>query len=380
MSKQKEKSLITIPKIINVTDTLLANSVTQNGCIEALRELAYEFFVRQSIGDADADDLTPTAAKELNTQKEVAFSMLLKFIENPMVSLPLTRHQIAVFTMLIFDPQIQKVICIVLLKERKRSRDMHVELSGCLLQILVDHKCILNSLETYQLFARLIDIVHDNFRGEKMVEILLKKSKMTSFHDMAIQTLIVNAIAANRTEREFITDVESVIEKLALGAAAYANDLICKHFHRQISSGFTICEKEVLDKLDDSVSNMVSRTTDEQLRMLNIFQHFVSGVANLLSKFDELSLEFHQNVKAKEELAEQAIAFVQTSSLNCIGDLKLKIFDVILATVIARNGENDKILLTGQLKKLNEAGKSDSLSIQIQVHLIRVLLKLSVSE
>lgn len=64
---------------------MLANSVSQNGCIEALRELAYEFFVRQSIGDVDADDLTPAAAKELNTQKEVAFSMLLKFIEHPMV-------------------------------------------------------------------------------------------------------------------------------------------------------------------------------------------------------------------------------------------------------------------------------------------------------
>lgn len=88
MSKQNDITLITIPKIINVTDTLLANSVTQNGYIEALRELAYEFYVKQSIGDADADDLSPSAAKELSTQKEVAFSMLLKFIENPMVRPP----------------------------------------------------------------------------------------------------------------------------------------------------------------------------------------------------------------------------------------------------------------------------------------------------
>lgn len=83
MSKQNDTTLITIPKIINVTDTLLANSVTQNGYIEALRELAYEFYVKQSIGDGD--DLSPSAAKELSTQKEVAFSMLLKFIENPIV-------------------------------------------------------------------------------------------------------------------------------------------------------------------------------------------------------------------------------------------------------------------------------------------------------
>lgn len=291
-----------------------------------------------------------------------------------------------------------------MLKENRKSTEMLVELAGCLLQILTDHKCTLNEMGTYRVFVRLIEIVREKISGEKIVEILLKKSKMVralleqlksfkfrlncylphflkaSFHDMAVQALIVNTITGNRTESAFITDVESVIERLALGAAAYASDLICQHFHRQISSGFIMCEKEPLEKLDESVSNMVYRTSEQQLQMLEIFQEFLAAVAKFLSKFNSLSLEFHQNEKAKEELIEQLIAFVRTASLNCTIDLKLKILDVILATVIAGKSKNDKILLTGQLNKLNEANRCDDVSMRIRNHLVRILLKLPVSE
>lgn len=197
---------------------------------------------------------------------------------------------------------------------------------------------------------------------------------------MAVQTLIVNTIAAHRVESDVISDVESVIERLTLGAAAYANDLICQHFHRQISSGFIMCEKESLEKSDESMSNMVSRTSDRQLQMLEIFRHFLAGVANLFTKFNSLSLEFHQNEKAKEELVEQAIAFVRTASLNCTLNSKFKILDLVLDTVIAGKTKSDRILVNGQLNKLNEANKCDDLSIRIRNHLIRVLLKLPVSE
>lgn len=202
-----------------------------------------------------------------------------------------------------------------------------------------------------------------------------------AFHDMAVQTLIVNTIASHRTESDFIADVMMVFERLGdrEGAAAYANDLICKHFHRQISSGFIVCEKETMDKLDDRESNMVSRTIADQMQMFEVFQQFLNGLANLLSKFDDLSLEFHQNVKAKEELIEQAIVFVRTPSSSCAANAKLKIFDVILATVIAHTSENDKILLMGQLKKLNDTRKSDGLMAQVRAHLTRALLKLPVS-
>lgn len=122
LSKQKDKKLITVPKIINITDTLLANGGNVRGSTEALLELAHEFFfydnmmmnvggginsdsgvaragdgsgggnigdviagndTTKSVGDAE----TKINRMEANTQKEVAFSMLLKFLDDPKVIL-----------------------------------------------------------------------------------------------------------------------------------------------------------------------------------------------------------------------------------------------------------------------------------------------------
>lgn len=72
---------MSIPKIINITDNLLANSITKNGSIEALHQLAYEIYFPRHI-DNDPNEESVQNSKELNTQKEVVFSMLLKFIDS----------------------------------------------------------------------------------------------------------------------------------------------------------------------------------------------------------------------------------------------------------------------------------------------------------
>lgn len=87
LAKQKEKPQMSVPKIINITDNLLANSITNNGSIEALYQLALEiYFPRYIENDTDGQQYT---IKELNTQKEVVFSMLLKFIDCLKVKLKL---------------------------------------------------------------------------------------------------------------------------------------------------------------------------------------------------------------------------------------------------------------------------------------------------
>lgn len=111
MSKQKDKKIITIPKIINITDTLLANGGNIRGSTAALLELAHEFFFEEQRVTVNADDDNRDGAgasgtvttgsindrastanaeskqirMESNTQKEVAFSMLLKFLEHSQV-------------------------------------------------------------------------------------------------------------------------------------------------------------------------------------------------------------------------------------------------------------------------------------------------------
>lgn len=106
LSKQKDKKLITIPKIINITDNLLANNMIRNGSIISLVELAFEIFFIQKISSSTissplsmtssknavggntgvaATEMAPIESaelqiKDLSTQKEVVFSMLMKFM------------------------------------------------------------------------------------------------------------------------------------------------------------------------------------------------------------------------------------------------------------------------------------------------------------
>lgn len=97
LSKQKDKKIITIPKIINITDNLLANNMTRNGSIISLVELAYEIFLIQRISSSPSISSCSSATssigtamilpeseelqiKDLSTQREVVFSMLMKFM------------------------------------------------------------------------------------------------------------------------------------------------------------------------------------------------------------------------------------------------------------------------------------------------------------
>lgn len=75
---------VTVPKIINVTDNLLANNAQVKCGTLALIELAYDFFFK----DVAPDTNTMTVAHsevEMITQKEVAFSMLMKFMDDVQV-------------------------------------------------------------------------------------------------------------------------------------------------------------------------------------------------------------------------------------------------------------------------------------------------------
>lgn len=77
LTKEKDRKSITIPKIINITDTLLANDVKSGS--SGLNELALKFFFDETV----CDDFS---MKDINTQKEVALRMLIKFLHVKEVS------------------------------------------------------------------------------------------------------------------------------------------------------------------------------------------------------------------------------------------------------------------------------------------------------
>uniref|UniRef100_A0A182NCJ2 Huntingtin n=1 Tax=Anopheles dirus TaxID=7168 RepID=A0A182NCJ2_9DIPT len=73
----REKPLVTVPKIINICDNLLANHVIRRTAIASVQALSHELFLlRLSDNNLAAKVLE---AAESNTQKEVVLNMLIKF-------------------------------------------------------------------------------------------------------------------------------------------------------------------------------------------------------------------------------------------------------------------------------------------------------------
>lgn len=142
LTKQKERKL-TIPKIINAVDTLLANSLAKNGSHEALHELAFEFYFQHQQPSLDESRITSDSERiflenELNTQQEVAFSMMLKFLH---------------------CENIQKMICLVLINEQKNTKDLKKELKVNIFNVFDDSREIFWNQNQLNLFNRLIEFI-----------------------------------------------------------------------------------------------------------------------------------------------------------------------------------------------------------------------------
>lgn len=92
LTKQKERK-ITIPQIINIIDNLLATtSLLVRSCgLKCLIALSTElFFKRRSYSDPQSEEASGIHLKEINTQKEVVFSIMLKFLNSSDVNLSMS--------------------------------------------------------------------------------------------------------------------------------------------------------------------------------------------------------------------------------------------------------------------------------------------------
>lgn len=171
---------MSIPKIINITDNLLANSITKNGSVEALYQLAHEIYFPRRI-DNEPSDNSQQNSKELNTQKEVVFSMLLKFIDSQMVS----SHFYSDHFLKIFHPfiQVKKMICMILIKETSGSKEIHAELAECLLHTFSDLKPLVITLDDYHLMSRMCSQIRPYLIREK-TNILRLVSRLQTRSDL----------------------------------------------------------------------------------------------------------------------------------------------------------------------------------------------------
>lgn len=102
LGRQRDEQLITIPKIINVCDNLLANKQIFDSAALALNELAFEFFFRTPMiggrepaattttttGDPASDSNAAQSVRDIDacTQREVVVNMLVKYMETEKVT------------------------------------------------------------------------------------------------------------------------------------------------------------------------------------------------------------------------------------------------------------------------------------------------------
>uniref|UniRef100_A0A182QCB2 Huntingtin n=1 Tax=Anopheles farauti TaxID=69004 RepID=A0A182QCB2_9DIPT len=73
----RDKPLVTVPKIINICDNLLANHMIRRTSIASVQALTHELFLLRLSGTNFAAKVLEVA--ECNTQKEVVLNMLIKF-------------------------------------------------------------------------------------------------------------------------------------------------------------------------------------------------------------------------------------------------------------------------------------------------------------
>jgi len=84
LTKLKDKKILTMPKIINIIDNMLAsaNKVTKKSGVDALKVLIIDLFFHSNKIPANSEpEIIEAYFKDINAQREVAISMLMKFIQ-----------------------------------------------------------------------------------------------------------------------------------------------------------------------------------------------------------------------------------------------------------------------------------------------------------
>lgn len=79
LTYQTDKSLMTIPKLLNIANNLLVNNSIKNANILGIKTLSFKMFMD---GKSSNKAYGTTVGSELNAQKEVLIGMLEKFIDS----------------------------------------------------------------------------------------------------------------------------------------------------------------------------------------------------------------------------------------------------------------------------------------------------------
>uniref|UniRef100_A0A182YG60 Uncharacterized protein n=1 Tax=Anopheles stephensi TaxID=30069 RepID=A0A182YG60_ANOST len=135
----REKPLVTIPKIINICDNLLANNVIRRSAIASVQALTHEIFLLRLSRNSTVPKQVLEAA-ECNTQKEVVLNMLMKFPD---------------------ELDAYRIIPMILYSERLRdggeATNCESDVLNALLQVLGEGKLVIKRNPDYYILRHLFE-------------------------------------------------------------------------------------------------------------------------------------------------------------------------------------------------------------------------------
>lgn len=152
LTKLKDKKIITVPKIINIIDNLLAatNPLVKECGIQALLVLTMELFFKKIVVKGEPE-VIEAHNNDINAQREVVISMMLKFVHHQKIQecliwILIKSRSAAVIENVVDENEIHQQ----LLQCMKNSQEMEHRLIGSISKnILVESKNFESVLELY---------------------------------------------------------------------------------------------------------------------------------------------------------------------------------------------------------------------------------------
>uniref|UniRef100_A0A182RZC5 Huntingtin n=1 Tax=Anopheles funestus TaxID=62324 RepID=A0A182RZC5_ANOFN len=168
----REKPLVTIPKIINMCDNLLANNVIRRTAIASVQALSHEIFLLR----LSRNSMVPKVleAAECNTQKEVVLNMLMKFPD---------------------ELDAYRIIPMIMYSERLHDGDgahaasCESDVLNALLQVLGDGKLLIRRDADYYIVLRLFECLSPNQLLESKVVLRIVDIFYTTISNDSWKTL-----------------------------------------------------------------------------------------------------------------------------------------------------------------------------------------------
>ncbi|KFB36381.1 AGAP003681-PA-like protein [Anopheles sinensis] len=201
----REKPLVTIPKIINICDNLLANNTVRRTALASVQALSHEVFLLRPTGKSLAPKVLEEA--ECSTQKEVVLNMLIKFPD-----------ELAVY----------RIVPMIMSGERLHegnATNCELDILTAMLQVMREGKLVMKIDRDYNIVLRLMECFSRNVLLEsktilRFVEILyttISNESCTALQRVIYGELIVRQVFSRTEERFLLHHVGLYLRKARAG-------------------------------------------------------------------------------------------------------------------------------------------------------------------